>query len=103
VESAKILTPNLLTFILVTGNERFYCMGIYIPPADMGGEEDLQATWDACPDDCMPLVLGDLHINFSDPQDKRDEVIRDLLDDVGLANASKRYTPRRPRRQSTRA
>jgi hypothetical protein len=32
VESAKIVTPNLLTFQLVTGNERFYCMGVYLPP-----------------------------------------------------------------------
>ena len=103
VESAKILTPNLLTFILVTGNERFYCMGVYIPPADVGGEEDLRAAWDACPDDCMPLVLGDLNINFSDPRDERDEVIRDLIDDADLVDASRRYTPRRPRRQSTRA
>ena len=26
VESANILTPNLLTFLLVTGDEQFYCM-----------------------------------------------------------------------------
>jgi len=41
VESAKILTPNLLTFQLVTGDERFYCMGIYLPPTDTMGVEDL--------------------------------------------------------------
>ena len=32
VELAKKMTPNLLTFQLVTGDERFYCMGIYLPP-----------------------------------------------------------------------
>ena len=37
VESAKIVTPNLLTFLLVTGNERFYCIGVYIPPTDVWG------------------------------------------------------------------
>jgi hypothetical protein len=37
VESAKILTPNLLTFQLVTGDERFYCMGVYIPPLTRWG------------------------------------------------------------------
>ena len=36
--------------------------------------EDLWAAWEACPKGCMPLVLGDLNINFSKPQDKRDEV-----------------------------
>jgi hypothetical protein len=105
VESAKIVTPNLLTFLLVTGNERFYCMGVYIPPTDTMGVEDLRAAWDACLDGCMPLVLGDLNINFGDPRDKRDEVICDLIDDIDLVDASRmrRYTPRRPRRQSTRA
>ena len=37
VESAKIVTPNLLTFQLVTGNERFYCMGVYLPPLTQWG------------------------------------------------------------------
>jgi len=77
VESAKILTPNLLTFQFVTGDERFYCMGIYLPPADTMGVEDLRAAWEACPEGCMPLVLGDLNVNFSEPRDERDEVIRD--------------------------
>jgi hypothetical protein len=103
VESAKIVTPNLLTFQLVPGNERFYCMGVYLPPTDTMGVEDLRAAWEACPDGCMPLVLGDLNINFGDPRDERDEVIRDLIDDINLVDASRRYTPRRPRRQSTRA
>ena len=44
VESAIFLTPTLLTFQLVTGDERFYCMGVYIPPTDMMGVEDLLAT-----------------------------------------------------------
>ncbi len=105
VESAKIVTPNLLTFLLVTGNERFYCMGVYTPPTNTMGVEDLRAAWDACPDGCMSLVLGDLNINFGDPRDEPDEVIRVLIDDIDLVDASRmrRYTPHRPHRQSTRA
>jgi hypothetical protein len=102
VESAKILMPNLLTFLLVTGDERFYCMGVYIPPTDTMGVEDLWATWEACPEGCMTLVLGDLNFNFGEPRDERDEVICDLFDDTDLVDASRRYTPCRPRRQSTR-
>jgi len=51
----------------------------------------------------MPLVLGDLNVNFSEPRDKRDEVIRNLIDNIDLVNTSRRYAPRGPRRQSTRA
>jgi len=67
VDWAKIVTPNLLTFLLVTRNEQFCCMRVYIPPTDTMGVEDLRAAWEACPDGCMPLVLGDLNINFGEP------------------------------------
>ena len=67
------------------------------------GVEDLRAAWEACPDDCMPLVLGDLNINFGKPRNKRDKVICDLIDNIDLVDASRRHTPCRPRRQLTRA
>jgi hypothetical protein len=51
----------------------------------------------------MPLILGDLNINFGTPRDKRDEVICDLIDDIDLVNASRQYIPHRPCRESTRA
>ncbi len=37
VEVARVVTPNLLTFQLVTGYEGFYIMRIYIPPNDTTG------------------------------------------------------------------
>ncbi len=80
MELAHIVAPNLLTFQLVTGDEQFYCMGIYIPPTDTMGMEDLQAAWEACPASCTLIVLGDLNINFRDPWNKREELIVDLLE-----------------------
>ncbi len=67
VEVTRILTPNLLTFQLVTGNERYYCMGVYIPPNDIMGVEDLPSAWDACPAGCIPIISGDLNIDFETP------------------------------------
>jgi hypothetical protein len=46
VETVKVCTPNLLTFQLITGEERYYVMGVYIPPADTTGVEDLRAAWE---------------------------------------------------------
>jgi hypothetical protein len=37
VELARIATPNLLTFQLVTGDERFYCMEYTSPPQTRWG------------------------------------------------------------------
>jgi hypothetical protein len=103
VEAAQILTPNLLTFQLVTGNERHYCMGVYIPPNNIMGEEDLRSAWDACPYGCIPIVLGDLNINFQDPRNDREEQIVDLLNEINLIDMSRRFAPRRPKRLQNRA
>ena len=103
VESARIATPNLLTFQLVTDDEQFYCMGIYIPPTDTMGVEDLRAACKACPESCIPLILGDLNINFNKPRDKQEEVIHDLLADINLVDRLQQFAPRRPYKQSTRA
>ena len=67
VEAAQILTPNLLTFQLVMGDEQYYCMGVYISPNNSMGVEDLRSAWDACPDGCIPIILGDLNIDFGTP------------------------------------
>jgi hypothetical protein len=93
VKLAPIVTPNLLTFQLVTGDKQFYCMGVYIPPTDTMGVEDLWAVWEACPVGCTPLVLGDLNINFSDPRNKREELIINLLNDINVVDASRRFVP----------
>ncbi len=67
VEAAQISAPNFLTFPLAMGDERFYCIGVYIPPNDTVGVEDLWSAWEACPDGCIPIIIGDLNINFWDP------------------------------------
>ncbi len=89
VEVATVISPNVLTFQLVTGGVRFYVMGAYIPPADTTGVDDLRAAWDKCPTNCHPLLLGDLSINFGSPRSEREEIIVDLLDEIGLTDISR--------------
>ena len=99
VEAACIVMPNLLTFQLITDVERFYVMGIYIPPNDSLGVNDLRAAWNLCPADCVPLILGDLNINFKHPQDYREEAIADLVDEINLVDASWKFALQRCRMQ----
>jgi hypothetical protein len=93
VESANIITPNLLTFQLITGDAQFHCMGIYVPPTDTVGVEDLRAAWEACPAGCTPIVLGDLNINFRDPRNKREELIVNLLNYINIVDTSRQFVP----------
>jgi hypothetical protein len=88
VEAARVVTPNLLTFQLVTGYKRFYVMGIYIPPNDTTGVDALRAAWNACPDGCAPIVMGDLNICFEHPCNEREEAIANLLNKINLIDSS---------------
>ena len=70
-------------------------MGAYIPPADTTGVDDLRAAWDKCPKNCHPLLLGDLNIiNFGSPRSEREEIIVDLLDEIGFADISRKFLQR---------
>ena len=63
--------PNIVTFQVTTGDERFYVIGVYIPPDCNKGVDHLRGAWEACPQDCKPIILGDLNINFGFPRDER--------------------------------
>jgi hypothetical protein len=93
VELAHVVMPNLLTFQLITGNEQFYCIGVYIPPTDTMGVEDLWAAWEACPSGCTPLVPGDLNINFRDPPNQWEKLFVNLLNDINIVDTSRRFVP----------
>ena len=82
-------------FQLITDVERFYVMGIYIPPNDSSGVDDLWATWNSCPVDCIPIILGNLNINFEHPRDYREEAIADLINEINLVNASWKFALQR--------
>jgi hypothetical protein len=93
VELVHIVMPNLLKFQLVTGDARSYCMGVYIPPTGTMRVEDLWAVWEACPAGCTPIVLGDLNIDSRDPQNKWEELIINLFDDINIVDTSKQFFP----------
>ena len=94
VEAVNVVSPNVLTFQLVTGEVRFFVMGAYIPPGSTTGVDDLRSAWDKCPANCHPLLLGDLNINFGSPRSEREEIIVDLLDEIGLADMSRKFQQR---------
>jgi hypothetical protein len=74
-------------------------MGVYIPPADTTGVEDLRVAWDSCPENCKPLLLGDLNINLRDPRSEREEIIANFLDNVNVVNVSQKFRQRMGRQQ----
>jgi hypothetical protein len=95
VEAVTIVSPNLLTFQLVIGEERYFVMGVYIPPADTTGVDDLRTAWAARPANCKPLLLGHLNIDFRTPRTEREEIIADFLDEINVVDTSRKFIQRK--------
>jgi hypothetical protein len=91
VEVVHVASPNILTFQLVTGDDQFFMMGAYIPPADTTGVDDLCAAWAKCLASCKLLLLGDLNIDFRAPQTKREEIIADWLNKMSFVGRLRKF------------
>jgi hypothetical protein len=70
-------------------------MGIYIPPNDTTGVDVLCEAWASCPANCVPLVLGNINVNFEHSLDAQEEQIINLLDEINLVNTSQKFALRR--------
>ena len=97
VEDWRVRGPNVLSFVLVTGGQRFYAVGCYIPPNDLSTLPHVVQAWNECPagHTPAPVLLGDLNINLRAPRDDRDEQIAEEVEDVmGLSDLSKHFLQR---------
>jgi hypothetical protein len=50
-------------------------------------------AWDACPTDCLPLIVRDLNIWFEDPTDDRADAIVNLLEEINTISLSCNFLP----------
>jgi hypothetical protein len=51
--------PDIVTFQLAMGDERFYyVIGIYIPPDCNKGVDNLRRAWDACPQGAVVVAVA---------------------------------------------
>jgi hypothetical protein len=92
VKDWRICGPNVLSFVIVMGSQRFYAVGCYIPPANLNTLPQVDQALNECPKRHTLLLLGDLNINLHAPRNKRDEWVAKVVEDiVGLTNLSKHF------------
>jgi hypothetical protein len=94
VEEVEMQGPNVLSFLLVPGDTRYYTVGCHIPPNKLTTLTHIKQAWMACPKGCLPIVLGDLNVNLAAPRDKRDETIAEQVDTMNLVDMSSRFRQR---------
>jgi hypothetical protein len=95
VEDWRVRGPNVLSFVIVMGGERFYAVGCYIPPNKLSTLTMIVQAWNECPSGHTPFLLGDLNVNLCASRDGRDEQIAEAVEDLmGLCNLSKHFLQR---------
>ena len=98
VEEVRKRGVNVISCQLVTGRERLFIVGCYIPPDDLTALESVRAEWQRCPGNCKPLLLGDLNINLDQPfGDAREQRVAEEMDAMGLEDLSRHFAPRQRR------
>ena len=101
VENAKVVGPNVISFLLITHKkERWHVVGGYFPPSDKEGAARRLAmeALDAAPKDAKPLFIGDLNSDLDFPRDRQEEILATDLGGRGLRCATRGFRPRRTRK-----
>jgi len=75
VEEQKLWGPNVLSFELQTGEDRYFIVGAYIAPSEISALADVDKAWAQCPKECKPMLIGDLNVNLREPRNERDVAV----------------------------
>ncbi len=95
IKEWRVRGPNIITFVVVTGVERYYAVGCYIPPNNLTTLTHVEGSWNDCPKGHIPILLGDLNINLVSPRNEQDEMITEQVQDVmGLIDVSRQFKQR---------
>ncbi|EJK60561.1 hypothetical protein THAOC_19061 [Thalassiosira oceanica] len=99
LEEQRFFGPNVVTFRLITGRAKYYCLGAYIPPSDdtQMTLDDVRAAHAARPKGFEFILLGDLNIKLDAPRNTREEIIAEQCDAWGLACMTRSFACARNR------
>ena len=98
VEEQRAWGPNVLSFQLVTGRGRFYCIGAYSPPSAAAETDtigDVQQAWESCPKNHEPILMGDFNADLHRPISERDVAFAEQAAAMDMNNVSRNFRQRR--------
>jgi hypothetical protein len=98
IEEVELRGPNVLSFQLVLGAMRWYIVGCYILPTNLTTLMHVDEAWRACPKGCLPILLGDLNVNFAALRNEHDDTIAEQVDTMALINMTSHFHQWRGRR-----
>ena len=99
VEEVKKHGQNVISLHLMTGSDRYYVVGAYIAPSCSTTILEVEAAWQQCPKDCIPVLVGDLNTDLESPSDdERGMAIAEQVDAMDLRCMTRQFGQRQQRR-----
>jgi hypothetical protein len=95
IESTWTWGPNVISFVLRTGERRFGCVVGYIPPNCSDTQEFINQALEYLPTGIPSLLMGDINANLESPRDTREVAILALVATYGLFDVLPHYRQRR--------
>ena len=83
LESTLRHGPNIISCILVSGDQRTPLIGVYLPPSHLNDLPHLTTALERFPNQ-PPIVLGDLNVDLRRPQSNRTQAVAATLATYGL-------------------
>ena len=95
VEGIFNFGPNVESFLLTLGSQRWYVVGAYVPPHGMSDVHHIKQDLEEAPKRMEVILLGDLSVRLREPWDEREDEIVSTLVGSGLVNVITYFMPRR--------
>ena len=98
VEAVEMFGPNVIGFQIVTGERRWYIVGVYLAPDNTETMERVTKAIRSQPRRAELLVAGDFNADLETPEgDRRAEAIATSLATEGLEDMASHFLPRESR------
>ena len=95
IEGMVNFGPNMVSFLLKSGESIWYVIGAYVPPNDVPTVHQVEQLLTENPKWVETILMGDLNERLEEPCDKREEDLTTSLADHGLEDISRYFTSRR--------
>jgi len=88
IESPQRYGPNVICFVVVSGQKRWGCIGVYIPPEDRETLNYVVEALESLPRGIPKVLLGDLNVDLEHPDTggERSTEIATELESSGFIN-----------------
>ena len=94
VEGVRNFGPNVVSFIITSGQKCWYGVGAYVLPNNLPTINWIRQALERGQKGIRTLLVGDLNACLENPSNQRKEVLATVITGYGLMGQSQHFLPR---------